>query len=189
MLAVAQQVIHQQLFGEGLQRLGQLGKKHPEVFQHFLARQRFASRLDTDARAIDQIQPAALAQQIVQMQVFLPQAFAVQLTNRAQCIGQDRRLLIRQQGQLLDLLPGLPQALGAFKVIKQQPAALAFFQAVGQQLRRGQALGGEQTHAIQFTLKMPCSLATNQQFGQYRPTAPDSGADITLPGQDPQQAQ
>ncbi|MNI73597.1 hypothetical protein D3C73_1296170 [compost metagenome] len=75
------------------------------------------------------------------------------------------------------------------KEIKQQPATLAVFQAVGQQLRRGQALVGKSAHAVQFTLKMPCSLAADQQLGQHRPATPDTGTDITLPRQYPQQAQ
>ena len=90
---------------------------------------------------------------------------------------------------MLDLFPGIPQALGAFEEIEQQPAALAFLQAIGQQLRRGQALIGEQAHAVQFTLKMPRRLAADQQLGQHRTAAPDAGADITLPRQHPQQAQ
>ncbi|MCY1173833.1 hypothetical protein D9M73_140110 [compost metagenome] len=111
------------------------------------------------------------------------------LTDCTQRLGQHRPLSIGQYGLLLNLLPGVAQAFGMLKEIKQQPATLAVFQAVGQQLRRGQALVGKSAHAVQFTLKMPCSLAANQQLGQHRPATPDTGTDITLPRQHPQQAQ
>ncbi|MNG28927.1 hypothetical protein D3C84_1142700 [compost metagenome] len=89
MLAVAQQVVHQQFFGERLQRLGQLGEKHPEIFQDLLPRERLAWRFAADTGAIDQIQSIALAQQVVQVQVFLPQTFAMHLTDRAQGLRQN----------------------------------------------------------------------------------------------------
>ncbi|MNO85774.1 hypothetical protein D3C76_771520 [compost metagenome] len=79
--------------------------------------------------------------------------------------------------------------MGALKEFKQQPATLAILQTVSQQQRRGQALGGEQSHTVQLALEMPRRLAANQQLGQHGPTAPDTRTDITLPGQDPQQGQ
>ena len=79
--AIAQQVVHQQLFNKWLKADGQLGEKHPEVFQHLLSRQRFTRLFDTNARAVDQVQLAALAQQVVQVQVFLPQALEVHLAD------------------------------------------------------------------------------------------------------------
>ncbi|MNO55777.1 hypothetical protein D3C76_462750 [compost metagenome] len=189
MFAVAKQVIHQQLFNEGFNRLRQLGEEHPEVFQDLLPGQRLTSCLAADTCAIDQVQATTLTQQIVQVQVFLPQALAMHLSDRAQRLGQHRPLPIGQYGLLLHLLPGVAQAFGMLKEIKQQPATLAVLQAIGQQLRRGQPLGREQAHAIEFTLKMPCSLVADQQFGQHRPATPDAGTDITLPRQHPQQAQ
>jgi hypothetical protein len=36
---------------------------------------------------------------------------------------------------------------------------------------------------------MPRSFAADQQLGQHRPTAPDTCANVTLPGQNPQQTQ
>ncbi|MNG01181.1 hypothetical protein D3C84_841480 [compost metagenome] len=123
------------------------------------------------------------------MQVFLPQPFAVHLADRAQRLGQHRPLPIREHRQVLDLFPGIPQALGTFKEIEQQPAALAVLQAVGQQLRRGQTLSGEQAHTVQLTLEMPGRLGADQQLGQHRTATPDTGADITLARQHPQQAQ
>ncbi|MNL00653.1 hypothetical protein D3C87_1210920 [compost metagenome] len=189
MLAVAQQVIHQQLFNEGFNRLRQLGEEHPEVFQDLLPGQRLARCLAADTCAIDQVQATALAQQIVQVQVFLPQALAMHLTDRTQRLGQHRALPIGQYGLLFNLLPGVAQAFGMLKEIKQQPATLAILQTISQQLRRGQPLSREQAHAVQLTLKMPCGLAANEQFGQHRPATPDAGTDITLPRQHPQQAQ
>ena len=123
------------------------------------------------------------------MQVFLPQPLAMHLADRAQRFGQHGCLLIGQHRQVFDLFPGIPQAFGALKEIEQQPAALAFLQAIGQQQWRGQALIGEQAHAVQLTLKMPRGFAADQQFGQHRTAAPDTGTDITLPRQNPQQAQ
>ncbi|MNE64249.1 hypothetical protein D3C80_1596530 [compost metagenome] len=84
--------------------------------------------------------------------------------------------------------PGVPQALGTVEVFEQQPAALAFLQAIDQQLRRDQSLLGQQSRTIQLALEMPGRLAADQQLGQYTLAAPVAGADIALPRQHPQQA-
>ncbi|MNS77894.1 hypothetical protein D3C72_1114860 [compost metagenome] len=189
MLAIAQQVIHQQFFGERLQRLGQLSEKHSEVFQDLLPRQRLAWRFGADSGAIDQIQTIALAEQVVQVQVFLPQAFAVHLADRAQGFRQHRRLLIGQHRQVIDLLPGITEAGGVFQKLEQQPTALAVLEPISQQQRCGQALRRQQAHAIQLPLKMPRRFGADQQFGQHRTTTPDTGPDISLSGQHAQQTQ
>ncbi|MNV92413.1 hypothetical protein D3C71_1870110 [compost metagenome] len=96
MLAVGQQVMHQQLFDERLQALGQLGEQHAEVFQHTGARQLLAGRLGLDAGTVDQVQLAAVAQQVVQVQVFLPQAFAVHLRHGSEGLAEHHVLLVSQ---------------------------------------------------------------------------------------------
>ncbi|MNE63382.1 hypothetical protein D3C80_1587280 [compost metagenome] len=98
-------------------------------------------------------------------------------------------MLIGQHRQVFHLLPGITEALGTFKELKQQPATLAVFQAVSQQQRRGQALGGEQSHTVQLALEMSRRLAAHQQLGQHRSAAPYTRTDITLSGQNPQQGQ
>ncbi|MNE38565.1 hypothetical protein D3C80_1324690 [compost metagenome] len=123
------------------------------------------------------------------MQVFLPQALAVHLANGGQCFGQDRCLLVHQNGLCFNLLPGITEAFGAFKKLEQQPTALTVFQAISQQQWRRQTLSSEQTHALELTLKMSRGLAAHQQLGQHRTTAPYSGAHITLPWQYPQQTE
>ena len=52
------------------------GRRTPEVFQHFLSRQRLAGSFRTHAATVDEIQAAGVAQQVVQVQVGLPEAFA-----------------------------------------------------------------------------------------------------------------
>jgi len=123
------------------------------------------------------------------VQVFLPQALGMHAGDRVQRFGEHSGLLIGQRRQAFDRLPGIGQAFGAVDKLKQQPAALAFLQTVGQQQRRGQALFGQQAHAVELTLKMPRRLAAHQQLGQHRATAPDTGAHIALARQHAQQAE
>ena len=59
--------MHQQLFSERFKGFRQLRKKHPEVFQHFVTRQRFTRLLSTNTRTIDQVQLTVVTQQVVQM--------------------------------------------------------------------------------------------------------------------------
>ena len=181
--------MHQQLFDKRLQALGQLGKEHTEVFQHLLPRQRFTRLFDANARTVDQVQFGALTQQVVQVQIFLPQALEMHLANGCQRLAQYRHLLVRQYRQRRHRSPGIAQAVGTFKKLEQQPAALAFLQAIGQQLRGGQPLLCQQAHTIQLTLKVTRRLAAHHQFGQYGTPAPYPGADITLPRQYSQQGQ
>ncbi|MCY1453296.1 hypothetical protein D9M71_702780 [compost metagenome] len=98
-------------------------------------------------------------------------------------------LLVSQHRQVFHRGPGIGQAFGAVEELEQQPAALAFLEAVGQQLGRGQALLGQQLHALQFTLEMPGSIATDQQFGQHRGAAPHAGPHVALARQHAQQAE
>ncbi|MNZ56149.1 hypothetical protein D3C78_740890 [compost metagenome] len=130
-----------------------------------------------------------MAQQVVQVQVVLPQALGVHLRHRRQGFAEHQVLFIGQRRQGFDFSPGIGQAHGVFEKLEQQPTALAFAQTIGQQQRRGQALGGQQPRTLQLTLKMPGSTAADQQFGQYRLAAPDPGANITLARQHPQQAE
>ncbi|RMR97212.1 hypothetical protein ALP75_201028 [Pseudomonas syringae pv. actinidiae] len=109
MFAVAQQIMHQQFFREWLKSLGQLSKEYPEVFQHLLPRQRFAGLLGTNARPVNQVQPPVMAQQIVQVQVFLPQAFGVLLSDGGQRLAEHQLLLVGQRRQFLNLGPGIAQ--------------------------------------------------------------------------------
>ncbi|MOA41464.1 hypothetical protein D3C78_1634260 [compost metagenome] len=111
----------------------------------------------------------------------------MQLRDGTQGFGQYRRLVIGQQWQVLDLLPGVPQALGVFQQLEQQPAAFAFLQAIGQQQRRRQPLLRQQANALQLSLEMPGRLAAHQQLGQHRPATPDAGTDVALPWQYSQQ--
>jgi hypothetical protein len=50
-------------------------------------------------------------------------------------------------------------------------------------------LFGQQLHTRALTLKMPRRLLPHQQFGKYGTPAPDPGAHITLPRQNPQQTE
>ncbi|MNS70478.1 hypothetical protein D3C72_1038220 [compost metagenome] len=130
-----------------------------------------------------------MAQQVVQVQVFLPQAPGVHVRHCGERLAQHQVLLVGQYRQALHCRPGIGQAFGAVEEFEQQPAALAFLEAVGQQLGRGQALLGQQLHALQFALEMSCSVTTDQQLGQHRGTAPHAGAHIALARQHAQQAE
>ena len=134
------------------------------------------------------MQAAIVAQQVVQVQVGLPQAPGVQPADGVQGLAQHRLLGGGQQRLARHGAPGVPQALGAFQIVEQQPAALPSRETVSQQSRRSQALLGEQARAGQFALEMPLGLATDQQLGQHRAAAPTRQADIALPRQHPQQA-
>ena len=154
-----------------------------------MPRQRFACLFDTDACTIDQIQLAVLTQQVVQVQVFLPQTLAVHLPDGSQSLGKYGHLFISQHRQRRDCIPGIAQALSALQVLEQQPAPLTFLQAIGQQLRRGQALFSQQTHPGQLALKVARSLVADHHLGQHGTPAPHPGTDITLARQYPQQGQ
>ncbi|MNF32883.1 hypothetical protein D3C84_136840 [compost metagenome] len=187
MLAVGQQVMHQQLLDERLQLDRQLSEEYPEIFQHLVPRQRLAGRFTAHAAAIDHIQLSGMPQQVVQVQVGLPQTLSMQPGHQRQGLAEHGLLIIRQQRLPLDRAPGVPQTLGVIEVVEQQPAALAFAQAIGQQQRRRQALPGEQAGAVQFTLEGARRLAADQQLGQYLAPTPLGHADIALPGQHAQQ--
>ncbi|CRQ76465.1 hypothetical protein PAERUG_E16_London_17_VIM_2_04_14_02402 [Pseudomonas aeruginosa] len=187
MLAVGQQVMHQQLLQERIEERRQLGEEHPEVFQHFLSRQRLAGSFRTHAATVDEIQAAGVAQQVVQVQVVLPEALCMQLANGCQGFAEHRLLGIAQRRLGLHRTPGVTEALRRVEVVEQQPAALALLQPVGQQRRGGQPLGREQTRPFQFALEMPCGLAAHQQLGQHLAPTPFAGTDVALPGQHPQQ--
>ena len=73
-----------------------------------------------------------MTQQIVQVQIFLPESFAMQPTDRIQRFGQNSGLLIGQRRQRLDLGPGITEALGTLEKFEQQPATLAVLQPIGQ---------------------------------------------------------
>lgn len=109
--------------------------------------------------------------------------------HRSERFAQHQVLLVSQHWQVFHRRPGIGQAFGTVEELEQQPATLAFLEAIGQQLRRGQTLLGQQLHALQFALEMPRSIPTDQQFGQHRGTAPDAGADIALARQHAQQAE
>ena len=188
-LAIAEQIMHQQFFDKRLKVFRQLGEEHAQVFQHFLSGQRLACLFDANTRTVDQIQLAVLTQQVVQVQVFLPEPLEVHLPDRAQRLCQYVLLLICQDRQTLHRFPGHIQALGVFQKLEQQPAALAFLQTVGQQQGRGQPLLGQQTHAIELALKIARSFRAHHQLGQHRTPAPDTGADIALARQHAQQCQ
>ena len=181
--------MHQQFFDKRLQAFRQLGEEHAEIFQYFLSRQRLARLFDANPRTVDQIQFAVVTQQVVQVQVLLPEPLEVHLPDRTQGLCQNSLLLIGQYRQSLHGFPGHIEALGVFQKFEQQPAALAFLQTVGQQQRGGQALIGQQTHAIEFTLKIARGFRADHQLGQYRTPAPDTGADIALARQYTQQGQ
>ena len=119
MFAVAQQIVHQQLFGKRFKAFGQLGEKHTEVFQHFGPGQWFACLFDADPCTIDQVQRAVVAQQVVQVQVLLPQAFEVHLADGRQRLSQHRLLLVCQHRQVLHRTPGFAEALRAVQKLKQ----------------------------------------------------------------------
>ena len=151
--------------------------------------QRLARFLDTNARAIDQVKGGALTQQVVQVQVFLPDAFGVHLAHGGQGIAKHRLLLVGQRREIFHRFPNIPQALRLLQKLEQQPAALAFLQPVGQQQRRGQALFCQRLYAVALTLEMPRGFGADQQFRQHRAPAPDARADVALTGQDAQQAE
>ncbi|MNH19417.1 hypothetical protein D3C72_1512990 [compost metagenome] len=96
MLAVGQQVMHQQLFNEWFQALGQLREQDAKVLQHLWARQWLAQRFSLDPGAINQVQLAVVTQQVVQVQVFLPQALGVHMSNGGQCFTEHSLLFIGQ---------------------------------------------------------------------------------------------
>ena len=133
-----------------------------------------------DAGAIDQVQLAGVAQQVVQVQVFLPQAFGVHVRHGRQRLTQHLMLRVGQHRQVFHRAPGIGQALGTVEEFEQQPATFAFPEPVGQQPGRGQPLPGQQFHALQFALEMPRRVSTHQQLGQYWRPAPHTGADIAL---------
>ncbi len=85
-----------------------------------------------DARTVDQVQLAGMAQQVVQVQVFLPKALGVHVRHSRERFAQYQVLLVRQHWQVFHCGPGIGQALGTVKELEQQPAALAFLEAVGQ---------------------------------------------------------
>jgi len=98
-------------------------------------------------------------------------------------------LFVSQYRQRRNGIPGITQAVRALKKLEQQPATLTFLQAIGQQLRRGQALLSQQAHPVQLALKVARRLGTHHQLGQHGTPAPHPGADIALARQDSQQAQ
>ena len=187
MLAIDQQVMHQQFFDKGRQLNRQLGEEHPEVFQHALARQRLPGALNLHATAVNNVELAVMLQQVVQVQIGLPQTLTVHLRNTGQRAGQHSLLLSTQQGLVFHGTPGIPQTLGALQVFEQQPAALTVTQAVDQQLRRIQALLRELAGTVQFSLKMPRRLVADQQLGQHRTPLPLSQRHIALARQYAQQ--
>ena len=87
------------------------------------------------------------------------------LANRRQGLPQHRLLFIRQHRQILHRLPGFIEALRAIQKLEQQPAALAVQQAIGQQLRGGQTLLGQQLHTGQLTPELTCGFAADHQLG------------------------
>ncbi|MNN46701.1 hypothetical protein D3C81_1610930 [compost metagenome] len=119
MLGVGQQIMHQQFFDERLQALGQLREENTKVLQHLRARQRFAEGFGFDPSTIDQVQLAAMAQQVVQVQVFLPQAFGMHLPDCRQRFSEHQLLLIGQRRQGFDCGPGIGQALRVFEEFEQ----------------------------------------------------------------------
>jgi len=65
MLAVDQDVVHQQFFDVRLQTSRQLREEHAEVSQYLIACQRLARSLRLNAAAIDDEEMAIMSQQIV----------------------------------------------------------------------------------------------------------------------------
>ncbi len=109
-----------------------------------------------------------MAQQVVQVQVFLPKALSVHVRDSRERFAQHQVLFVGQHRQAFHRRPGIGQALSAVEEFEEQPAALAFLEAVGQQLRCGQAMFGQQFHTLQFALEMPGGVAAHQQLGQHR---------------------
>ncbi|MCY1290287.1 hypothetical protein D9M70_394250 [compost metagenome] len=189
MLAIDQQVVHQQLFEGGIQLRRQLGEEHTEVGQRLVPRQRRTGAFGANAAAIDHMQLVAMAQQVVQVQVFLGEAGQMQPADRRQGLAQNGLLAIGQRYVALHLAPGIPEAFSGLQVLEQQPAALPCQIAFRQQRRGVEPLVVERLDAGQLALEMPPGVAPYQQLGQHLAPLPEGHAHIALARQDPQQAQ
>src|SRR5690606_35530119 len=132
MLAIGQQVVHQQLFNEGLQLGRQLSEENPQILQHSLTGQWPTWSLTSDPAAIDNEQLAICAQQIIQMQIVLPQATCVHPGNQLKCVAQHVSLGIGKHCLASDRAPGIPQAFSAIEPIEQQPSTFTVLKAVVQ---------------------------------------------------------
>ncbi|MNJ51338.1 hypothetical protein D3C77_466390 [compost metagenome] len=85
-----------------------------------------------DSGTVDQVQLAALTQQVVQVQVFLPQSFGVHPSHSSQGFAEHQLLLVRERRQGFNRCPGIGQALRTFEELEQQPTAFALAQTIGQ---------------------------------------------------------
>ncbi|MNF62296.1 hypothetical protein D3C84_439730 [compost metagenome] len=187
-LAVDQQVMHQQLFEERVQLGRQLGEEYAEVGHDPVPRQWRAGTFGADTAAIDHMQFAAMAQQVVQVQVFLGETGQVQPADHRQSLAQHGLLAIGQGRVALHPAPGLPEAFGGLQVLEQQPAALPRQRSFSQQRRGVQPLPVERADTGQLALEVAFGLAAHQQLGQHLAPLPQCHADVALPRQHPQQA-
>ncbi|MCY1352059.1 hypothetical protein D9M69_383420 [compost metagenome] len=188
MLAIDQQVLHQQFFQEGVQLRRQLGEENPQVGHDLVARQRASGRFGADAATVDYLQLAAVAEQVVQVQVFLGEAHQMQACDGAKGLAQHFLLAVGQRCIRFDLAPGIPEAFRRFQVLEQQPAAQPRLIALAQQRRGIDALPIQGARAGKLALEVPLGLAADQQLGQHLTPLPQGHADVALPGQHPQQA-
>ncbi|MNZ51537.1 hypothetical protein D3C78_693530 [compost metagenome] len=188
MRGIDRPVAVQQLAQEGLQFGRQLGEEHAEVLQRPPLPQRPAGVFRLHAAAVDQVQALTLAQQVVQVQVGLPQAARVHPRDGAERGGEYRTLRFAEQRLRRRRTPGVPQALGAVEKFEQQPAALARREAFTQQRRRAQPLLGQQARARAFAGEVALGLGAHQQLGQHRTPLPFGATNIALPRQHAQQA-
>ncbi len=186
-LAVGQQVMHQQLFQVRRKGGGQLGEEHPEIGQHLLAGQGFALADGTHAAAIDQLELPVMPEDIVQVQVLLHQAASMQVGDQLQGFTHYALLAVGEQRLAFDQAPLVPQAAGALEELEQQPAALSGGQPAFQQGRRRQALARHQLGALALALEVAGCLAPHQQLGQHATTSPHRRAGIALARQHTQQ--
>ncbi|MNC28761.1 hypothetical protein D3C75_769830 [compost metagenome] len=179
----------QQLVDERRQLGRQLGEEHAEILQDLRAGQRLAGQLRANAAAVDQVQLAVATQQIVQVQVVLPQAARVQAADGAQRLAQYRLLRSGQQRLLGYGLPDVAEADRLINKLEQQPATLAHRQAFGQQRGGIETLLAEQTCAFQLAGVMALGPGADQQLGQHAAALPLGLADVALAGQHAQQAE
>ena len=107
------------------------------------------------------MQPAFMLQEVVQVQVALPESLAVQVVNAGQCSKQDLFLLDRKKRLPDSLLPAFAKTDRTFQKLEQHPAQR--FACTRVQACRGRyALLLQSLHSCQFAVQVPFRLVTDK---------------------------
>ena len=188
-LGIDQQVVDQQFFQLGIQGGRQLGEEHRQILLHPRLGQRLADTLGLDVRRIYDQGGAVLDQQVVQVQIGLPEALGMQPRQGGEG-GAKQFVLRRRQGWLGGhLLPELLDAGRRLDKVEQQPGALPACLAAVQQRGSRRRGGRQQATALALAGELPARALADQQLGQHPPALPAGFADIALTGQHPEQRQ